>query len=836
MIMVDSPLGDLPQTAVNGRVFSVTTEPTMSWLSIFLVHFLRGKISPSLLQLPHLHYLDLSFNDFSGTTIPKFIGSLTKLQHLNLSRSLFFGPIPHHIGNLSALRLLDFGGNYDLTSTNLDWLSGSPSLEYLDLSFSNLERCTTWLQAIHKLTSLKELHLSQCKILPTVEPFSVNSSNSLVALDLSFNNFRSSTALLLRFLNMSSSFTYIDFSSNHFDERQIPDAMGNLKSLSYLRLHSSSLNSSNPDVLGNLTSLNHLDLSRNHLQGELTPPSRNSSSLTYLDLSSNKLNGQLPRLLACLPDSTIFLSLSENSLGGSFPNMSRFAVLKELYLGNNVLHGAHLEANLRLPNLEHLDLSRNKFTGRLPNFSSCPSLRVLRLYRNSFNGSLTESFGNLSKIEDLSVGFNQLEGVITEAHLPSLPRLIYLDLSFNLNITVKINHSWICHPLQFRELNLANCKLGPYFPKWLQKQKQNQLEFLDISNSGIIDSIPSWFWGNIHECRNLNMSHNQIYGVLPDLSSKFKRLTSIDLSSNEFTGSLPSLLLVDVWEIYLSNNKFSGMLLPFCNGNHMIIDLSNNLLSGEICQDCFLNLLSSVEHLNLANNNFSGDIPSTNNFSCFVRSLHLRNNSFRGEISRSLMSCSELVILDLGENEFIGKIPVWLGESMPELMVLILKSNMLYGSLPSSMCDLANLQVMDISLNKITGTIPKCVINFTQLREIDSQYYEFFGEGMNSYEHDFYDSASVIWKGNKETYIKNLGLLKMIDLSSNEFTGEIPQKLTSLIGLLGLNLSRNNLVGFIPHDIDQLKLLNFLDLSRNRLSGAIPPTISKLSHLGILDL
>lgn len=42
---------------------------------------LMGEISPSLLELRHMNYLDLSDNDFSYQPIPKFIGSLTKLNY-----------------------------------------------------------------------------------------------------------------------------------------------------------------------------------------------------------------------------------------------------------------------------------------------------------------------------------------------------------------------------------------------------------------------------------------------------------------------------------------------------------------------------------------------------------------------------------------------------------------------------------------------------------------------------------------------------------------------------------------------------------------------------------
>ena len=64
---------------------------------------LGGMISPSLLELPYLTYLDLSNNDFNHSHIPEFIGSLSNLEHLDLSESNFSGPIPHQLGNLSRL-------------------------------------------------------------------------------------------------------------------------------------------------------------------------------------------------------------------------------------------------------------------------------------------------------------------------------------------------------------------------------------------------------------------------------------------------------------------------------------------------------------------------------------------------------------------------------------------------------------------------------------------------------------------------------------------------------------------------------------------------------------
>ncbi|CAI9295803.1 unnamed protein product [Lactuca saligna] len=62
---------------------------------------LGGIISPSLIKLEQLRYLDLSCNDFGFTPIPSFVGSFLNLRYLNISMSQFSREIPHQLGNLS---------------------------------------------------------------------------------------------------------------------------------------------------------------------------------------------------------------------------------------------------------------------------------------------------------------------------------------------------------------------------------------------------------------------------------------------------------------------------------------------------------------------------------------------------------------------------------------------------------------------------------------------------------------------------------------------------------------------------------------------------------------
>ncbi|KAF2316405.1 hypothetical protein GH714_041746 [Hevea brasiliensis] len=128
----------------------------------------RGKISQSLLNLKHLKCLGLSNNNFEGIHIPKFLGSMKSLRYLNFSGAGFGGMIPHQLGNLSNLQYLNLEGDgyyyYEIYVENLDWISNLSSLEFLDLSSVDLSKALDWLDAMNKLPSLVELHLSYCSL------------------------------------------------------------------------------------------------------------------------------------------------------------------------------------------------------------------------------------------------------------------------------------------------------------------------------------------------------------------------------------------------------------------------------------------------------------------------------------------------------------------------------------------------------------------------------------------------------------------------------------------------------------------------------------------------
>ncbi|KAI0503502.1 hypothetical protein KFK09_014436 [Dendrobium nobile] len=807
---------------------------------------LSGKIDSSLLQLKSLEQLDLSYNTFGGIPIPHFFGSLKKLRYLNLSRAGFSGTVPAHLGNLSRLQYLDLSSRFeylDISSSfpplvvhDFHWVSGLSSLKFLSMNSIDISMAKTGLfQQLNRLSSLRELHMRGCGVTGLVQNLPFINLTSLQVMELSDNNFKS--VIPKWFANLSSlvhlnlryaafygpipeifrisSLKFIDLSMNNNLTPNISELLGgNWRQIENILLAENGVQGFLPDSIGNLTSLVELDLFDNSIEGGIPNSMGKICNLEGLSLDLNKLTLTLPKSLeveGCLSDKPLqnlyYFRMNTNGIGGTLPE----------WLGE-------------LQNLRVLDLSYNMITGLIP-----PSL------------------GNLSHLTRLDLDGNQLNGIVNEEHFLKLSRLKYLFISSN-SLTVRFSSSWV-PPFQIQYLAMSSCQLGSQFPSWIKTQRE--LQFFDISNSSISGKIPNWFWDLSSNLSILNISFNKFKGRIPD-PMKIAPFATVDMRNNLFNGSIPMpsthVVLLD-----LSCNQFSGTIpsnfgqlqpyiihlslaynnlsgtIPSSIGylqELQIINISNKFLIGSIPSS--LQYCSQLNALVLEHNNLSGQIPRSLGKLVLLQTLHLSNNDLSGPIPQSLQNCTKLETLDLGNNNLNDSIPAWLGERLPALGILRLRSNKFTGQIPFQLSNLKSLQVLDLANNHLFGIIPRSFGAFKALNS-PSKVNTYLQYGY--YRGTYYEENISIYVNNRQkTYTKTLSLMSSIDLSGNKLSGEFPETLTDLSGLIVFDLSNNNLTGKIPQKIDGLKELESFDLSNNHFFGEIPITMSSLMFLSNLNL
>ncbi|KAK1406997.1 hypothetical protein QVD17_38607 [Tagetes erecta] len=213
-----------------------------------------------------------------------------------------------------------------------------------------------------------------------------------------------------------------------------------------------------------------------------------------------------------------------------------------------------------------------------------------------------------------------------------------------------------------------------------------------------------------------------------------------------------------------------------------------------------------------------------------------------GTIPLCLSDCVNLEFLSLSENSFESVFPIWLG-TLPKLQVLNLKANKFYGAiqgLSTISSPFLMLRIIDISNNNFSGQLSNQIF-----QSWNAMKYAFNGKllvmeylidlaGIASYH--FRYSIKLTIKGVKREYVKFLNIFTAIDLSCNNFEGQIPQSLQDLHGLEYLNLSSNRFTGHILPSLGNLKSLESLDLSQNNLSGQIPEQLLQLGFLAMFNV
>ncbi|KAL2334689.1 hypothetical protein Fmac_015902 [Flemingia macrophylla] len=642
---------------------------------------LSGEISPSLLELNSLIRLDLSSNYFVLTPIPSFLGSMKSLRYLDLSLSGFMGLIPHHLGNLSNLQHLNLGYNYALQIDNLNWISRLSSVEYLDLSFANLQKDADWLQG-NRLSG--EL------------PYSLGHLKHLEILDLSNNTII--CPIPSSFANLSSLKT-LNLAHNRLNGT-IPKSFGILKSLQVLNLGANSLTGDMPVTLGSLSNLVTLDLSSNLLDGsikevhfvkllklkELRLSSTNlflsgnsrwvpPFQLQYVLLSSFGVGPKFPEWLE-KQSSVKMLTMSKAGIADMVPSWfwNWTSQIEFLDLSNNLLSGDL--SNIFLKSTI-INLSSNLFKGRLPSVSE--NVEVLNIANNSMSGTISPFLcgktNATNKLSVLDVSNNVLSGDLGQCWV-HWQALVHLNLGSN-NLSGEIPNS-IGYLSQLESLLLDDNGFSGYIPSALQNC--STLKFIDLGNNRLSDTLPTWMW-EMQYLMVLRLRSNNFKGSITQEMCQLSSLIVLDLANNSLSGSIPNCLdemktmagkddffanpLSYSYGSDLSYNNYKESLVLVPKGDELeykdnlilvrMIDLSSNKLSGAIPPA--ISELSALRFLNLSRNYLTGEIPKNMGKIELLESLDLSLNSISGEIPQSLSDLSFLSFLNLSYNNLSGRIP-----------------------------------------------------------------------------------------------------------------------------------------------------------------------------------
>ncbi|KAG8372818.1 hypothetical protein BUALT_Bualt12G0106600 [Buddleja alternifolia] len=350
------------QPALNLKTFDVSNNSFFEPIPSYVCSF-----SPST------WILDFSNNHFEGP-ISQGFGQCSKLK------SLRAGMIPRDIGNLSNLEHLQLHIN-QLNNTIPSSLSNCTRLKTLNLRVNALEGELSSFD-FAKFVQLRML--SGCKNL-SILILSQNFYDKELPGDeelIGADGFRN-----LQLLGLGGCrFTGL-----------VPMWLSNLARLEVLDLSSNRITGSIPGWIGALPNLLYIDLSSNHISGyfpmELTRLRR---------LASQKNSNQVYRSYLELPMFVQPPNLQYNRLSDLSP---------AIYLGNNNITGTIPVEIGQLKFIHSLGLSDNNFYGTIPEtLSNLTNLEKLDLSGNLLSGEIPASLVNLHFLSSFSVAYNNLVG------------------------------------------------------------------------------------------------------------------------------------------------------------------------------------------------------------------------------------------------------------------------------------------------------------------------------------------------------------------------------------------------------------------------------------------
>ncbi|XP_043817168.1 receptor-like protein 9DC3 [Manihot esculenta] len=478
-----------------------------------------------------------------------------------------------------------------------------------------------------------------------------------------------------------------------------------------------------------------------------------------------------------------------------------------LHLSNSLLYGPIYSNNplFSLRHLRKLDLSFNDFNHSriVPQFGQFSKLTHLNLSYSGFVGQIPSEITYLSGLLSLDLSSN--DGLISETTIftklvQNLTQLRELDLSY-VNMSVVAPSSLMNLSSSLTSLQLNSCEMQGKIP---DISRLSKLVSLDLFWNGGLTIEPMVFdklVRNLTKIRDLDFGDVNMSMVEPSsLTNISSHLSSLALGKCELKGKFPDNIIqrTNLQLLDLFGNEDLNGSLPRHNWNNSLRSLILSFTQFPIYLDYdFISNLKSLEILELRSCNF-----------------RVSNLKLLGKLTRLIM----LDISDLSNNKLYGFIPSSIFE-LADLTVLILSSNKLVGEVSSAVCNLNSLQILDLSNNNLNGFIPQCLGNFSNDLSV-------LHLGMNNFQGTIPETFSA------------RGSLRYLNFNGNQLQRRIPLSISNCRNLEILDLGNNNIDDSFPHFLETLPELQILILKSNKLHGFVKgsSTNYSFSKLRMFDL
>ncbi|GJZ88173.1 kinase-like domain-containing protein [Tanacetum coccineum] len=248
-------------------------------------------------------------------------------------------------------------------------------------------------------------------------------------------------------------------------------------------------------------------------------------------------------------------------------------------------------------------------------------------------------------------------------------------------------------------------------------KRHKRVTVLWLDSQGLEGSLSSHV-GNLSFLRVLSLSNNTFQGTIPHELGRLSRLRRLNLGANKFGGFIPTNLsgCSNLELLSLGGNKLAGSIPKEMSllSKLSFLSIQNNKLTGGIPP--FLGNITSMEVFSCIENPLGGSIPDNLGLWKSLTTFYSGGCNLYGSIPHSIFNLSLLVNFSSSENHLTGSLPSEIGNQLPNLEWLQLSENELTGVLPPSLSNCSKLGLLDMGYNNFSG---KLTIDFSKVRGIN---------------------------------------------------------------------------------------------------------------------